>query len=256
MWPTWRENKPFSLALIILIAYGSVFLWFKINQTIAETGQIGKPVPYEHTIYVEGLGKATGVPDIASVTMGLDTRADNVAAAQTENSGIMNKLVELIKAEGVAAEDIRTNNYSVWQDSSYTPEGDYVSGDWVVTNSLEVKVRDTSRIQNILKIAGDNGISNVSGPNFTIDDPSNLKDEARVEAIADAQKRAGMIADALGMKLERAIGYSEYTPYADPGMQPYYSAAADALKTAEAPSILPGSSDVQLTVSITYKLVE
>lgn len=258
MWPKWHENKPFALALVILIAYASVFLWFKINQTIAETRQIGKPVPYEHTIYVEGQGKATGVPDIASITVGVETRANDVATAQAENSQTMNRLIELVKAEGIATDDIRTNNYSVWQDSIYNPDtGAYEEGgDWVISNTLDIKVRDTANIPKVLKLAGDNGATNVSGPNFTIDDTSNLKDEARKEAIADAEERAIAIAEQLGVTLERVVGYSEYTPYVDPGMQPYYSASAESLKSAEAPSILPGTSDVELTVSVTYKLAE
>jgi uncharacterized protein YggE len=165
----------------------------------------------------------------------------------------MNSLIESIKALGVAAADLQTSNYSVYEDKSWNPEtGAYTSNGWVVSQQITVKVRDTAKISTVLDVAGRGGATNIYGPNFTIDDPSNLKDEARMAALADAQARAEVIAKNLGVKLDKVVGYSEWS---DSGM--YYAERSFIGDGAGGtPTIEPGSTDVTVNVTVTYKLAE
>lgn len=257
MWPKWHENKPFTILLFVLLVFVIGFLWVKTAEVIAMTGQVGKPEPYEHTIYVDGQGKAVGKPDLATVTVGLDSRAADVATAQNMNTETMNTLIEKIKALGVAEDDMQTTGYNTWQDCTWNEELQYCEpSDWIVSQSISVKVRDQSKISAVIETAGQNGATNVSGPSFTIDDQTALKAEARTKAIKDAMDKAATLEQQLGVKIDKLVGYSEYTeqPY-----YPYYGMDSSYLSAAEAPKapdILTGTQDVVLTVSITFKLVE
>ncbi len=253
--PDWNENKPFALALLLTFAFLIMFLIAQTSKAIAETNRLAIPVPVEHQITVEGVGKVTGVPDIAEVGMGIESKGESVAVAQQANTEATNALIGRIASVGIEKKDMRTANYSVYQNTTYNPEtGETTQDGWTVSQSLTVKIRDTARLSTVLDTAGKNGATNISGPNFTIDDPDSLKDEAREEALADATEKAAALAKSLGLRLDGVIGYNEYQNF--PPM-PYY-ASMDMRKSSEsaAPEILAGTSDVSLNVSVTYRIKE
>ncbi len=256
-WPSWHGNTPFALVLLLIGAFTVVYLMARITQIQTETKEIGKPMPYEHQITVDGQGRVVGTPDVATVSMSVETKGDDVAATQTQNSATMTALIEKIKALGVAAADVQTSSYSVYENTVWNAETQtYDANGWVVSQSLTVKVRDTAKIASVLETAGQNGATNIYGPNFEIDDTTALKNEAREEAMQKAQEKAMMLASKLGVRLEKVVGYSEWE---DMGPYPYYDGymvgeSSASLKAA--PAIEAGSQEVTLNVSITYKLVD
>ena len=252
--PTWEENKPATLAMIALSVFGVLFLSAKAELASREARQVGRPVPMEHTITIDGTGKALGKPDVAAVSFGVDTRGAEVASTQQKNTDAMNALLEKVKALGVSEDDIQTSNYSVYQDFRYDPNsGASIPTGWIVSQQVTIKMRDTAKISSVLQTVGQNGATNISGPNFTIDDPSSLLDEARADALEDANRKAMQLAQTLGLRIERIVGYSEYAPGGGP--IPYYERAVG-MGGGGAPSIAPGQNEVDLNVSITYKLVD
>ncbi len=254
LWPKWDENKPFALVLLVLSAFFVMFLWVKTDYTLKSSQQIGKPEPFEHSITVEGQARVFGTPDIATVTLGVESKADEVASAQQENTRVMNALNGKVKALGISDEDIQTSNYSVYQNYVWNPDTQTSEPrGWIVSQQITVKVRDTSKLSALLETAGTSGATNISGPNFTVDDMSKLKDEARAGALADAMKKAEELAQKLGVRFERIIGYREWTEGGSPPPYPYY---AEGMGGGGAPKIEPGAAELILHSSVTYKLVE
>ena len=254
IWPKWKEDKVYASIIFLLLVSAVVYLGAKTDNLIRQSKEVGRPQPYEHTILVEGEGRVTGKPDIATVTLGTESHGVDVAIAQASNSDVMNKIIAELKAMSISEDDIQTSNYNVGEDTKWNPDTNtYDSNGWVVYNYVTVKVRDTAKLPDVLAMAGQNGITNISGPIFTIDDSTNLKNEARVKAIAAAQKKAKEIAQTLGLQVESVVGYSEWEP--STGYNNYYDYASSALSVAPAPTIESGSSEVTVSVSITYKLV-
>lgn len=258
LWPEWKENRPFAGLLTLFLAVLVIFFGLKSVNVFKENRQIGKPVPYEHTISIEGQGKVTAKPDIASVMIGVQSKGDTVADSQLKNTQTMNALISSIKNMGIAEDDLLTANYFVYQEQVWNPTTQISeSKQWIVSQNITVKIRDASKISTVLGMAGQSGVTNISGPTFTIDDPTALKDQAREKAIKDAEMHARQIAGALGMQIEKVIGYSEYS--SDNGPIPMYDrmvTSDSSLGAPPAPTIQTGTTDVKLTVNITYKLVE
>lgn len=247
-WPNWREHSFFFVTLNLLLVSLILMALAQAGQSFYEAKQVGKPQPLEHTIYVEGEGKVTIVPDLATVTLGVETSAESVEAAQAENSRVMNGLSAEIKALGIDAKDLQTQYYSVYEDEYWNPEtGEYISTGWIVSQQLAVKVRDTAKVSDVLSVAGKNGVTNIYGPDFSVDDPESQLEEARKEAIADARMKAQTIAASLGVTLGDVVGYSEYS-----GGDVYYRDMYMETSAAEAPSIESGSEELSLTISATY----
>lgn len=255
IYPNWKEERVYAIVVFALIVCAILYLGVKIDNIIRQSGQVGQPTPYEHTIMIEGEGKAIGKPDIATLVMGTESKGADVAAAQQTNNTTMNNIITQLKALNISEDDIQTSNYSVYEDTQWNPDtNELESKGWIVSNYVTVKVRDTSKLSSVLAMAGQNGITNISGPTFTIDDTSNLKAEARVKAIKQAREKAEVVAVSLGLKIEKIVGYSEWTPsnYYDYG----YGMGGSSEKAASSPAIETGSTEINLNVSITYKLVE
>lgn len=253
MFPTWKDNKPFSLALLVLCSFLTVFVWAKTDKTVRETREIGKPVPYEHSITVDAQAKVTGVPNIATINYGVETKSPTLAEAQKKNTDVANALLAKVGAAGIAKEDIQTSSYNSYQETVWNPSKQTSDpGNWIVSQQMTVKVRDITKVSSLLETLGQNGATNVYGPNFAMDEQENLKSEAREKALAQIEKKAADLAEKLGVRLERVIGYSEYT---NDGAYPMYAYAREGMGGG-GPAVSPGSVDLTLNVTVTYKLVE
>lgn len=239
-----------ALALLALAAW----LGLKARNEAREFDFIGVPIE-RNVITVSGEGRVFGIPDIATIDLGMTVEKKTVAEAQQENTKVMNALVAKLKESGVAKEDIQTNGYSVypsydWNDGKQTLRG------YTVSQNVHVKIRDLSKVGEIVGAAGMLGANQIGGINFTVDEPEALKDEARAEAIKDAKEKAAVLAAAAGITLEKVVSFSENTG-GYPG--PIYY-AKDSLgmgggpEAASAPSVEAGSSEFVVSVSISYQI--
>ena len=231
-----------------------------------------------------GEGKAIGIPDVAQFNFSVITEGGtDIAKLQKENTDKVNKIIAFVKSEGVEAKDIETQNYDLnprYQNYTCGPiiyrEGDVVypsgAGDstsismpskvcpppaivgYTITQSVSVKVRDFSKIGEILSGVVANGANSTSGLSFRIDDPTELQNEARAEAIEKAKAKAKSIAKAGGFRLGRLLSIDEggYYPY-----QTYEKyGRGGAIDTAMAPALTiePGSEDIIVTVTLRYEI--
>lgn len=220
---------------------------------------------YGNVITVEGVGKVTAIPDIARITFSVNEEADSAKEAQDEAAKKINAALEVLKGElGIEEKDIQTTYYYTSPKYSYPrpcysgfcPEIAYeqtIVG-YTASQSVEVKVRDTEKVGEVLGALGGVGIDNLSGPTFTIDDPEALKAEAREEAIEQARSKAKELAKDLNVRLVRVTGFWENSggypvPYYEKGF-----GGADMAVSSVAPELPVGESEVVVNVSVTYEI--
>jgi uncharacterized protein YggE len=215
---------------------------------------IGRPESQRDTIAISAEGKVTALPDIASISVGVMTEKKTVAEAQKENTAKMNAIIAKVKEFGVAAEDIKTTNYSIY------PQYDWVNNRQVergfqVSQNVDVKVRDLDKIGDILAAVGELGANQIGGVSFTIDEPEELRQQARLKGLEAAKLKAQALADAAGVKLGKVVGFSESDGYVP---SPLYFAkdAAQGMGGGNvAPSIESGSQDVVVNVTVLYEIL-
>jgi uncharacterized protein YggE len=98
------------------------------------------------------------------------------------------------------------------------------------------------------------GVSDLNGPNFSIDNEDALKAQARKEAIDDAQTKAKALAKDLGVSLGRIANFSESGNYPTPM---YYAkdARVSSAGLEAAPAQIPkGENTITSDVTITYEI--
>src|SRR5690606_38170187 len=99
------------------------------------------------------------------------------------------------------------------------------------------------------------GVTDIYGPNFTVDDETELKREARQKAIEDARAKARQLADDLDVRLVRVVSFSENGG----GYYPMFArgAAMDMAVSSEAkaaPELPTGENTITSYVTITYEI--
>jgi uncharacterized protein YggE len=210
------------------------------------------PVPQ---LTANGEGTVIVVPDIAIVTLGVATDGKTAAEALAGNSSAMEASIAAIRAAGVAEKDIATSGFNVSPVYSNPPvrddgsQGDPKIVGYRVSNEVRVTVRDIGAAGGLLDHVVTAGANMVSGISFDNADNKGLGDRAILAAIADAKRKAALMADAAGVKLVRILSVS--TNEGPPPPMPYRMEMA-----AKAVPVMAGERAVTANATIVWEVAE
>jgi len=236
------------LASVIFALWGAI----DINNKIKEGRYIGKSAQYQNSINVSGEGRVLASPDIGQVDLTVLSEAVTVAAAQKTNTDKMNKATQGIKDLGIKDADLKTTNYNINPNYQYTGGKSVIIG-YQVSQTLRVKIRDLTKVGDVLDRATALGVNQVGSLNFTFNDPENLKAQARADAIANAEQKARALARELGVTLGNVVSFSE----SDNGLPtPIYYSAKDVGMGGggTAPDVQTGQNEINITVNLAYEI--
>ncbi|MFN8474221.1 MAG: SIMPL domain-containing protein [Anaerolineae bacterium] len=200
------------------------------------------------TILVVGKGEVSVKPDMAEITIGVQSTAPTLAAASQKANTDMDAVVKSLKSNGVADKDIQTASYNVNAQRDNTNK---ITG-YQVTNMVRVKIRDLSKAGATLDAAVSSGANQVYGISFTLADPSAAEKAARQAAIDNAKSRAGDYASQAGGTVGQVLQISETigepTPIARFDTAPKLAAASAAVP------VESGELTVTAQVQVVYAL--
>ena len=205
-------------------------------------------------IWVNGEGKVTVTPDIATLSLGVSAQAKTVAEAQSQAAEAMNKVMAALTDNGVAEKDIQTQHFSIDQVTKWDQDKqeEIVIG-YRVTNMVTAKIRELDKVGSIIDAVAAAGgdFTRINNIVFSVDDPSPYYTEARGKAMADAQAKAEQIAGLSGVKLGKPTYISEGTIY------PVYPTMYKEAAGAPAPTpISPGELELTLNVQVVYAILD
>jgi uncharacterized protein YggE len=202
-----------------------------------------------NTVTASGAGTAQATPDTAEMSFGVTTTSPNAKSALDEAAKGAEQIAAAVKKQGVADEDIQTQDVSVYP-QTVDQDGKQVVTGYQASLSVRVKVRDIAKLGEIISAANAAGANNISGPMFTVDDPAPARAEAIDEAVADARKSAEAMAEAAGKSVGEVLSMSS----SDVGLPgPMYRAAAMEAAADSVP-IEPGQLDISANVVVVFEL--
>ena len=241
--------KAGGMFLIILSLVAIVYGYGQIKENRLIGGNA------QNTITVSGEGKVDAKPDLATVSVTIRENAkttkeaqDKVAKKWAMASVEIKKLVD--------DKDIKTNNYQTYPKYVYLNTGKSYIESYEVSQTIDIKVRKTDDVAVVLDVLAKSGINEVSGPNFTIDKPEDLQDEARGLAIADAKSKAAKLANQLGVDLGRIVSYSEDGGGGHNPPVAYMTRGNDVTEklSNQMPSLPTGEQTIQRNITITFEI--
>jgi uncharacterized protein len=204
-------------------------------------------------INVSGQGKVTGKPDTLTVSLGVSLLRPTVDAATADAAGLATAIINALKGAGVAEDDIQTSNYSIYPEYDYSGTVQRLLG-YRVNNQVNVKIRNLetagATIDAATAAGGDATV--VSSLAFSIEDNSELLQMARTAAWADAEAKAGQLAQLAGLELGSAISITESISYETPPI--YYDRAMAGAEDAATTPIESGTQDVIINIQVTFRI--
>jgi uncharacterized protein len=186
-------------AILALMAAASVAL--------AQAQPLDRP-PLERLVTVTGEGVVRGRPDMAVITAGVVSEAAGAREALNANSAAVARMLAALRGAGLESRDIQTANFSVEPVYSQPPPGFDGSRPFQpeiigyrVRNDLTLRIRDLNRTGILLDQVVELGANSISGPTFTVADPTPLEDQARRAAMRDALRKGDLYAQAASVRL-------------------------------------------------------
>jgi len=248
-------NKIVSVFVGVFLTVGAIYLALLSWNAIKAHDYIGVSPKTPHSITIVGQGKVLGVPDIANIQLGYSVEKPTVAAAQKDNTDKMNGMIDKLKKDfKIDSKDIQTANYFI------SPQYDYNNGkqtlrSYLVSQNLNVKVRQMDRVSSIIEAAGVIGLNQVGNLAFEIDDPEGLKQAAREKALAQAKEKAQALSNLVGVKLGKIISFSESSNDYQP--MPFYAMdkAAAGMGGGGSPTVEAGSNEITVTATVEYEIL-
>ncbi len=228
---------------MLLLVYTGTFVVAQGTTDVVATTE-SQPV---RSITVVGNGKAPAKPDIARVMVGVDRMAPTANEAADEANAGIEAIITAVKGQGVEERDIQTAYFSVYPEMDYREGGSGEVVGYRASSSLNVTVRDITKVGDILDQATTAGANNISGVNFTVDNSDPIEDQARQEAIGDAGRRANDLALLMGVSVGEVLSISEVIGAAVP-----YPVGRE--MGGGGGGIAPGELEITSQVQVTYAI--
>lgn len=208
----------------------------------------------ETVLKVQGSANVVVTSDIAVLSIGSTTKAESPELAQTQNETVMNAIIQTLKQQGIEEKDIVTSNFNFYIEEGYGTQVRSLDigkkDQYVVTNMLDVTVRDLTKVGKVISAATLAGANQMYGLNFA----STQSEEAYLKALRlafeNAQKKAQVLAEAQGKTLGKVTQVEESPGY----YGGYYQSNNWMLKDEGSAAIISGDTTVSATVLVEFEL--
>lgn len=244
-------KKIFWISLSVLLIACAIWTIISIKPMV----DWAKSLQPARVIAVSGEGKVTVIPDIAVVSFSVVTEGKDPSTIASDNNNKVNAAIAYVKGQGVDVKDVKTTGYNLSPRYEYDKDkrSSFISG-YTITQTIQVKLRDFSKIGQILGTLPQLGINNIGNLDFSVDEPENFLNQAREMAFNKAYEKAKIMAKQNNVQIKRVVTFAEsqggysYPIYRDSVLK------AAPMAEIVTPQIEPGSQEVTVDVTVTYEI--
>lgn len=210
-------------------------------------------------IWANGEGKVMAVPDIARLSVGIESQSATVSEAQSRATKAMNDVMAVLTQNGVDKKDIQTQYFNIQRVTRWDndKQQEILIG-YRVTNTVTAKIRQLDKAGTIIDATAQAGgdLTRINGISFDIDNPETFQSQARDKAMANAKAKAEQMAKAAGVNLGKPTYITESSYIPQPIYRTALKAEAAAPAPAEAPTpISPGEMEITVNVQVVYSIL-
>jgi len=254
-WILFAGKATYVVAMILLV----IFLGIVLGTAAVDT--INRP----RTFTVAGEASRYVKPDTANLVLSTVVRDETARKVQEKASQIMTDAVDAIKALGLEEKEIQTSSYNVSPEYKYVEAtGEQEIYAYSTTITLTIKTQKVDKVSDVLDAATSKGVNSVNSFSFSIEDVEKVQEELKLEAIADAKRKAKDMASEAGLKLGKVLNvydsYSQpYYEYSDYKMAPSQMVgnaelAMDEESARVSVPIAQGEEEITATVTLEYQV--
>lgn len=209
------------------------------------------------TLSASGEGVESAAPDMAVVTLGVLSQAPTAREALDGNNADMDKVIQAVRGQAIADKDISTTGFSINPVYSRPPQpraGEEPAEPKIVayqvSNQIRIVVRDIDKTGAVVDSAVTAGANQAGSINFDIDGRQGLTDKAIAAAIADARRKAELMAEAAGVRLVRVLNINAN----EGGGRPMFRLEARDAAAAPPVPVMGGELSVSANAQISWEI--
>ncbi len=206
------------------------------------------------TLSLSAFGEIKAAPDMATISLGVQTHAPTAAQAMSDNASRMSQVVATLKKGGIEARDIQTSGLNLGAEYAYEPNKPPRLTGYQASNQVTVIVNDLARLGPALDAVVAAGANQVNGVSFGLKNPGAAEDQARLKAVQALQAKAQLYAGATGHRVLRLVNLAEGGGFVPPAPVPMLRRTAMVAEAAT--PVEPGQLNVRIDVSATYELAK
>jgi uncharacterized protein YggE len=201
-------------------------------------------------IEVNGTGEARATPDVAHLSLQIETHAPTAEECSNKNAALAQKVVRELRDKLAGKGTVETGDYSL--NPEYNEPGPRerpVITAYTAQNTITVETSELTLLGSLIDGAISAGANRINYLNFGLRDDTRAREEAIANASKDAQAQAQALATSLNVKLKRVVKASTI-----PEPRPILPMARMSM-AASAPTPIEASQiAVSATVSLTYEI--
>lgn len=239
------RSMKFAAAFAMMVAFAA-------PMAQAQEAQVAVPAVQGTLLSVSAEGKVQGRPDMATISLGVQTEAQTAQAAVQANATRMTALIAALRRAGIAERDIQTSNVSVNPQQQYRENQPPLVTGYQANNTVTAKIRNVDNVGRVIDASVAAGGNTVNGVSFSYQNPDAQVDNARREAIREARRRADLYASALNMHVVRIVAIQEGGGYSPPFPVPMLARGMAAAQ--EATPVQVGEIETTASVNVTFEL--
>ena len=210
----------------------------------------------DQTITVTGTGETLVTADTAVVSIGVSVRNKDALKAQSGANEVIAAVRAALTGAGFNAEDINTGYINLYAVYDYSKEIEEVAA-YNASSTLAVKVKDMTRVGEIIDLAFGAGANTLDGISFSVEDDAAARAESLTAAVTDAKAKAAVLAEAAGFGEIEIVSIQEGSVYNfDSGVNNFSRKVTGAeVAEMEAATVVQAAKIcVSATVTITFRV--
>ena len=150
-------------------------------------------------INVSGSAEVKVAPDEIRLSVGVETRDENLDVARQQNDERISSALAFLKGSGMKDKDVQTDFISVEPDYNYSTSHIKPVA-YIVRKSIEIRLTTITNFEGIVTGLLTNGVNYVHGIEFRTTQLRKYRDQARAMAIKASKEKADAMASELGVK--------------------------------------------------------
>jgi uncharacterized protein YggE len=234
-------RKPFLQIGVLTILIFSLFSGIAAQASSSNGGRLD----------VTGNAVIVGAPDVAYITIGVETKDSSAEVAAQENANRMASVFAALQALGLKDQDLSTSGYNVYNSTQVHNRGtndEVTTTTYHVQNRINVTTSDLSGVGQIIDAAVRAGANQVQGVRFDIKDKQAMQLEALKHAVEQGMAKANVMAQSASITLGGLATINEnYSSYA-----PMVNTMALRADSVQGTTINPGDVEVSATVNLSF----
>ncbi|MBP8718125.1 MAG: SIMPL domain-containing protein [Candidatus Atribacteria bacterium] len=208
-----KKNTFFTFFFLLFVVITVIF-GYPVNITTAYAADERQKI-----IQTYGEAELTAPPDLAKISLSIETRSSSANKAVEENARLANRVLQALLNYGLREDNIKTSSYRLYSyregqktDSETEQEQIY----YQATNEMLISTTQLDTVGEIIDLAVKAGANNINYINFELSDPQELMFQALTMATKQAGRKAEAIAEGVGVTIQQLYSIREertfYTP--------------------------------------------